>query len=73
MEFTGDVVYLNILGREIISLGSYKAANDLLDKRSSIYSGRMQSIMANMYVASHVRYNPITCTKNAQCSILGVA
>ncbi|KAI0739563.1 cytochrome P450 98A3 [Daedaleopsis nitida] len=44
----GDVVYLNILGREIITLGSYKAANDLLDKRSSIYSGRMASVMADM-------------------------
>ncbi|KAI0739568.1 cytochrome P450 [Daedaleopsis nitida] len=44
----GDVVYLNILGREFICLGSYKAANDLLDKRSSIYSGRVTSVMADM-------------------------
>jgi hypothetical protein len=36
----GDVISLNVLGRTIIVLGSEKAASELLDKRSAIYSDR---------------------------------
>lgn len=36
----GDVVYITALGREFIILNSVKAANDLLDERSAIYSDR---------------------------------
>lgn len=42
----GSVVYLSIFGRSIIVLNSAKAAFDLLDKRSSIYSDRPRLIMA---------------------------
>ena len=36
----GDVIYLNVLGKSIVMLNSYQAANDLMEKRSSIYSDR---------------------------------
>ena len=36
----GDVVYLNVLGQEMIILNSSKAAVDLLDKKSATYSDR---------------------------------
>ena len=35
-----DVVHVDVLGSHIVILNSIKAANDLLDKRSSIYSDR---------------------------------
>ena len=35
-----DVIHLSVAGMSLIVLNSVKAANDLLDKRSSIYSNR---------------------------------
>ncbi len=46
----GDVVYLNLLGRDTVVLGSLKAAHDLLDKRSANYSDRPTSVMVQLYV-----------------------
>ena len=37
---TGDIVYLNVLGQQMIILNSSKAAFDLLDKKSATYSDR---------------------------------
>ena len=37
---TGDIVSLSIFGRTLIILNSVEAANDLLYKKSSIYSDR---------------------------------
>ena len=37
---TGDITYINVLGKETILLNSSKAAVDLLDKRSANYSDR---------------------------------
>ena len=42
----GEITYLNVLGRKMIILNSSKAAVDLLDKRSSIYSERWFSMLA---------------------------
>ena len=42
----GEITYLNIFGRKMIILNSSKAAVDLLDKRSSIYSERRLSVLA---------------------------
>jgi len=39
-DHTGDVVYVNIVGRPMIILNTMEAANDLLVGRSSIYSDR---------------------------------
>ncbi|GJE86824.1 cytochrome P450 [Phanerochaete sordida] len=36
----GDVLHLNIFGKSVVVLNSHEAANDLLDKRSAIYSDR---------------------------------
>jgi hypothetical protein len=35
-----DVVHVDVLGSHLVILNSIKTANDLLDKRSSIYSDR---------------------------------
>ena len=35
-----DIIHVNALGTSIIILNSYKAANDLLEQRSSAYSSR---------------------------------
>jgi len=37
-----DVIYLNLWGTDHIMLNSTEAISDLLDKRSSIYSGRVR-------------------------------
>ncbi|KAM5546226.1 hypothetical protein V8D89_000352 [Ganoderma adspersum] len=44
----GDVVHLDMLGKNIIVLGSLKAARDLLDKRSANYSDRPTSVMLQL-------------------------
>ncbi|KAI0808121.1 cytochrome P450 [Fomes fomentarius] len=41
----GEVVHLSVLGQSVVVLGSYKAACDLMDKRSANYSDRPDSIM----------------------------
>jgi hypothetical protein len=38
--FTGDVMYLEVLGRPMIILDTHQSAVDLLDKRSLNYSDR---------------------------------
>lgn len=38
-------MYLKIAGQPVIVLNSHKAANDLLDKRAEIYSGRARNIV----------------------------
>ena len=43
-------MYLNALGQHMVVLGSHKAARELLEKRSSNYSDRPQSIMAKLYI-----------------------
>ena len=35
-----DILHLNVAGTNIIVIGTYQAAVDLLEKKSSIYSGR---------------------------------
>ncbi|KAF8994713.1 hypothetical protein BDQ17DRAFT_1366461 [Cyathus striatus] len=46
-ELESDVLYLNVLGTSIIILDSYEASSELLDNRSSIYSGRPKMPMIN--------------------------
>ena len=60
---TGDVVYLQVLGQEIVLLGSYQAACDILEKRSGIYSNRPESVMVKLYVppAPSAPLAPGTC------------
>ena len=41
----GEIVYLNIMGKDMIVLNSSKVAVDLLEKRSAIYSNRPVATM----------------------------
>ncbi|GJE96482.1 cytochrome P450 [Phanerochaete sordida] len=52
-QFGSDVVHFEALGRHVVVLNSAKAARDLLEKRSSIYSGRAQSIMLSEITGWH--------------------
>ena len=45
-HYVGSVCYLNIMGQSFVFLNTYEAAVDLLEKRGSIYSDRMQYVMA---------------------------
>ncbi|KAK0491979.1 cytochrome P450 [Armillaria luteobubalina] len=44
----GDVMYLEVLSRKMIILDSIEAANDLLDKRSAIYSCRPNCVIFHL-------------------------
>ncbi|KAJ7247337.1 cytochrome P450, partial [Mycena rebaudengoi] len=46
-EYNSDIIHLNVAGASIIVLNSVEAANDLLVKRSSIYSDRARMTMLN--------------------------
>jgi hypothetical protein len=46
-EQYGDIVYLEALGRKILVLGPTSVVDDLLERRSSVYSDRASAIMAN--------------------------
>ncbi|KIJ50984.1 hypothetical protein M422DRAFT_159164 [Sphaerobolus stellatus SS14] len=41
----GDIVHVKDFGKDIIILNSFKAASDLLEKKSNLYSSRPQLIM----------------------------
>ena len=58
---SGDVVSLSILGKTIIFLNSFEAANDLLQKKSSIYSDRPRLVMLNEVF---VFFNGLICFEN---------
>ena len=38
--YLGDIMYYEIFGQRFVVLGSFKQTNELLGKRSPIYSGR---------------------------------
>lgn len=44
---TGPIFTLDILGTPIVVVTTTKAASELLDKRSAIYSDRPRWVMAN--------------------------
>lgn len=46
-KYNSDILRLNVLGSNIIIVNSLDAANDLLDKRSAIYSDRPEMPMLN--------------------------
>ncbi|CAA7261117.1 unnamed protein product [Cyclocybe aegerita] len=46
-DFDTDILYLNFAGTDVIVLDSSEAANELLERRSSIYSGRARFLMLN--------------------------
>ncbi|KAI0642510.1 CyP450 monooxygenase [Trametes meyenii] len=56
----GDIVYLSVFGQPILVLGSHEAAMDLLEKRSALYSDRLESAVIDFggfdYVLPTFRY-----------------
>ncbi|CCO33923.1 O-methylsterigmatocystin oxidoreductase Short=OMST oxidoreductase [Rhizoctonia solani AG-1 IB] len=46
-KLDSDVIYLNLIGQPLVILNSARAASDLLEKRSSIYSDRIGAPMVN--------------------------
>ncbi|TEB11285.1 cytochrome P450 [Coprinellus micaceus] len=46
-QYGSDVIYLSVLGREIVVLNSLAACKELLEKRSAIYSSRPRMPMMN--------------------------
>ncbi|KAI0372684.1 cytochrome P450 [Pilatotrama ljubarskyi] len=46
--YGGHVVHLKLFGQSVIVLNSYRAAVDLLEKRSANYSDRPRSVMAEL-------------------------
>ncbi|EDR06873.1 uncharacterized protein LACBIDRAFT_236174 [Laccaria bicolor S238N-H82] len=44
-EYDSDILHIQAVGVDIIILNSFKAANELLDKRSAIYSSRTRFTM----------------------------
>ncbi|KAF9013081.1 cytochrome P450 [Cyathus striatus] len=44
-EYNSDIIHVGALGNNVIILNSMEAVNDLLEKRSSIYSSRKQLTM----------------------------
>ncbi|KAI9444590.1 hypothetical protein H4582DRAFT_2070321 [Lactarius indigo] len=51
-----DVMYLSALGQPILVLNSLKAASELLDRRSNIYSGRPRLIMAQEIISGSLLF-----------------
>ena len=43
----GDIIHVNIFGKHSIFLNSWEVANELLEKRSAIYSDRPRLVMTS--------------------------
>ncbi|KAJ6580720.1 cytochrome P450 [Mycena capillaripes] len=50
MAWNSNIIHLNVAGTSIIVLSSAEAANDLLERRSAIYSDRPRLPMANEFL-----------------------
>jgi hypothetical protein len=57
----GPIMHVNVFGRHLIIINSLKIANDLLEKRSNIYSNRPIFRMAGdlYYVFSYILELPL--------------
>ena len=66
--FTGDLVFLQMFGQNLLFVNSYEAATDLMDKKSLIYSSRPTFTMMNeLYVNALLNYST-TFTNRTQLS-----
>ncbi|KAJ7127627.1 hypothetical protein C8R44DRAFT_616361, partial [Mycena epipterygia] len=52
----GDVMYLEVLEKPMVILDSERAAVDLLNKRSAIYSDRPRFVLYEMCVMAESRH-----------------
>ena len=49
--YLGDLVYINVFGKSMISVSSAAVAHDLFESRSSLYSDRCEFPMMTLYLA----------------------
>ncbi|QRV84775.1 cytochrome P450 family protein [Ceratobasidium sp. AG-Ba] len=49
-EFKSDVIYLPVMGDNLVILNSYEATTELFERRSALYSGRPRFVMARELV-----------------------
>ncbi|KAL1722891.1 cytochrome P450 [Schizophyllum commune] len=61
-EYDSDLIYINVAGQAIVSLQSFEACIDLLERRSSIYSSRVDTPMLDLmgwdFQFSAMKYGP---------------
>ncbi|KAF8531880.1 cytochrome P450 [Gautieria morchelliformis] len=69
-EVTGDIVYFNVLGKSIVSINSYKVANDLLDKKGAIYSDRPRLPMIKEL---RIFYSQANCAAEFQAHVVATS
>ena len=62
LPILGDVMYLQLFSWPAVVLGSVQAAQDLLEKRSNIYSDRPRFTLVAKYVSN--RSTQASCTAN---------
>ena len=50
VRFIGDVMFLNVPMQPLLVVDSAQAVTDLLEKRSHLYSDRLQLLMPKLFV-----------------------
>ncbi|KAF8149693.1 cytochrome P450 [Mycena galopus ATCC 62051] len=55
-DFDSDILHLNVAGKSMIILSSLQATNDLMVKRSSIYSDRQAHLLATVHSKGHFKF-----------------
>ncbi|KAF8975308.1 cytochrome P450 [Cyathus striatus] len=60
-ELETDILYLNVLGTSMIVLDSYEASTELLDKRSTTYSGRSRMPMVKELMGWDFHFGFMDC------------
>lgn len=45
---SGDIIYLNVLGKRLVVLGSHEAAHNILEKQSVLTADRPPSTMVKL-------------------------
>ena len=61
------MIYLNFLGQHFVVLSSLEAISDLFEKRSTIYSDRMQTTMLHELYVSHSFYLKVYVQNADRC------
>ena len=59
------MTHFNVFGQHIVVLNSHKVAQDLLNKRSGIYSDRPPFVMGELYVHP---YSPLRTSFTRICA-----
>lgn len=56
-----DILYLRLLGTDMVVLNSNEAISDLIEKRSSIYADRVSDgiLLTFLFLTPHPSHNPL--------------